>query len=946
MNTIRWLHLSDFHTGKDDYGQLRLFDSILKHIDGRIAQHGPPDLVFITGDIAQGARPEQYDTFAEEFLLKLTERVEEGRILMVPGNHDVDQGKQKFVSRDKIRQSTEFFDPTSPGLAEREHLLPRFEAYRKHCHLLLAGAGDDWLASEAGCLLRTFDINDLSLGILGLDTAWLAEGKSDERELTPGKPLVEAGLKAIEEAKIKIVLGHHPLDWLHPEDRKPMEALFGQHQVLYLHGHMHQNDAGFVHGAGNLFLTLQSGAGFLVREDDKWVNRLLWAELDPENQQLMVEPYQWSKRHQEWKLDFEVFSEQYRQADRWRLDLPGTQLSQPSKSNSPAAPPPKKFKPGPGWELLDRQELEKQDTALEEEEILAYFDGRQPNFRLALSPRIPRRAVVARLAERILAASGNGHPTVNLLLGAGGEGKSTAFLQTMEAVLRDGNWRVLHRRNENAELSRAWVEELPQDDARHWLIASDDADQIAEVHAMAFALQSKGRGDVHFLLCARHTEWRGTKIEQRRWENLPGYGEEALRGLDEEDAEAIVAAWGEYQDRGLGKLAELPPEERAATLVVASRSEASLDDGAFLGALLRLRLGDEFRGHVKKLLDRLNGRKILLGKTETLLDAFGYIAAMHAENQPFLSKLVLAHALGIEPRELRSKVLWPLGEEAAADVAGEMVFTRHRAIAETAMDLLKNTTRYPIEPDELYEDLVTTAEALSQKGHFIPPNIKHWRFLSDHFFAKGEQVLAIRLAQALVRVAPMDSHFRVKLSQLCRRAGEPELSLKAFREAPQTDDNRAFFHEWATVEGNQGNHALTVWLDAVSLADDTARRRPDNQRTALSLAGFGVACRALFRNYNTRLFIEACGAASDLGLRLPYLDTKAKRFLSEHQAAARAEGIEEFTPANALKCIQEAAIAAYQQREADLQDWVQSAEDLTFEGLESLFGLAEGKGNP
>nr|VFJ54537.1 MAG: Calcineurin-like phosphoesterase [Candidatus Kentron sp. FW] len=86
MNTIRWLHLSDFHTGKDDYGQLRLFDSILKHIDGRIAQHGKPDLVFITGDIAQSARAEQYDTFTEEFLLALADRVGEERILAEGGN--------------------------------------------------------------------------------------------------------------------------------------------------------------------------------------------------------------------------------------------------------------------------------------------------------------------------------------------------------------------------------------------------------------------------------------------------------------------------------------------------------------------------------------------------------------------------------------------------------------------------------------------------------------------------------------------------------------------------------------------------------------------------------------------------------------------------------------------------------------------------------------------
>nr|VFK22032.1 MAG: hypothetical protein BECKLPF1236A_GA0070988_103292 [Candidatus Kentron sp. LPFa]VFK26311.1 MAG: hypothetical protein BECKLPF1236C_GA0070990_1003320 [Candidatus Kentron sp. LPFa] len=362
---------------------------------------------------------------------------------------------------------------------------------------------------------------------------------------------------------------------------------------------------------------------------------------------------------------------------------------------------------------------------------MAYFDGRQPVWRLALSPQVPRWAVVERLAENILAASEEGRPGVFLLLGAGGEGKSTAFFQTMEKVLRsDDNWRLLHRRMDNASLSRAWADELPREEGRCWLIASDDADQIAaDVYEMAFALQSKGRGDVHFLLCARHTEWRSTKVEQRRWEGLPGYREETLRGLDEADATAIVEAWEKYQDRGMGELAGKTRQEAVAALLAASRSEVSEDEGALLGALLRLRMGDRMKAYVRKLLDRLADREAAKNKGEKLLDAFGYVAAMHTENQLFLSKPVLARVLGIAPRELRSKVLRPLGEEAATDTSGEMVFTRHRAIAEATMDILKNTTRYPVEPEELYEDLVVAAEELFQKGHFIDA-LGKWRFLS------------------------------------------------------------------------------------------------------------------------------------------------------------------------------------------------------------------------
>ncbi|MBT8420793.1 MAG: hypothetical protein KJO08_08040, partial [Gammaproteobacteria bacterium] len=266
----------------------------------------------------------------------------------------------------------------------------------------------------------------------------------------------------------------------------------------------------------------------------------------------------------------------------------------------------------------------------------------------------------------------------------------------------------------------------------------------------------------------------------------------------------------------------------------------------------------------------------------------------------------------------------------------EMVFTRHRAIAEVALDILKNTTRYPIEPDELYVDLVRTAQELRMKGEFVIA-LGKWRYsLPDYFLEKGDQSLAIKLVQSLVQADSTDSYLRVKLSELFRKAGQPEQSLKAFRDAPRPDDDRAFFHEWAVAEGEQDNLALDAWLDAVALADDTARRPPSNKDGVIYLAGFAFACRELFRAYNSWIFMEGCGAASDLGLVLPYLNPKTKRFLSETQATAWDAGVERVSPAEALRRIQAAALAAYDQREAELQDWVQPAPELAFEGLKSL----------
>lgn len=48
MGNFRWLHLSDFHIGKDNYGQIKLFSYLLEHIKERKNSGWIPDAVFIT----------------------------------------------------------------------------------------------------------------------------------------------------------------------------------------------------------------------------------------------------------------------------------------------------------------------------------------------------------------------------------------------------------------------------------------------------------------------------------------------------------------------------------------------------------------------------------------------------------------------------------------------------------------------------------------------------------------------------------------------------------------------------------------------------------------------------------------------------------------------------------------------------------------------------------
>jgi len=56
---LTWLHCSDLHVGKDGIAQERLLGKIVEHVRERVASGLVPDLVLITGDLAnRGVNPE------------------------------------------------------------------------------------------------------------------------------------------------------------------------------------------------------------------------------------------------------------------------------------------------------------------------------------------------------------------------------------------------------------------------------------------------------------------------------------------------------------------------------------------------------------------------------------------------------------------------------------------------------------------------------------------------------------------------------------------------------------------------------------------------------------------------------------------------------------------------------------------------------------------------
>lgn len=934
-STIRWLHLSDFHVGKDNYGQLRMFKYILDHIQQRVKNDVGPHMVFITGDLANKGQNAEYEDFVDNFIYPLSSILEDTlleTIFTIPGNHDVDRSKAKAVQRYNVLWSVpEFLDPTDQGLAERRSLLPRFDAFSNTDLSTRSG----WLHSAAGSFATTRDLFGFKLGILGVNTAWLSGGEEDRNKLSPGKGIIETGLEMIRDCDVRIVLGHHPLDWFTDEDAEAIRALFGRNNVIYLHGHLHKSRSRQEEGTGYPFLTIQSGASFQAREDEQWTNRILWCELDLPEKKVDIEPLRWSRDNQEWALDGSAFPNRYRKSgtDRWTLPLPSSEVITRSESSQKVQVPN-------GWLSLDQNYLSNYQGKLSSEQTLRFFDGRVPGWEEALSPNIPRREVVNELQRLTDESRQNNEIKTILLTGAGGEGKSTILRQFLcELAKSDHQYNIIWHDDTDTPLPLGYLLRLPKSETT-WIIASDDADLIAsDVFGAVKALRGANRKNFQFLLCCRDTDWLGAKGDLFPWRQFSSFSEVRIRGLSLTDAELIVDAWGAYGSQGLGALASstCDLEEGARKLAEAAKSETYDQEGAFLGAMLRVRIGDGLKDNIKALLVRLQQRSAPGG---TLLDAFAYIAAFHAENKLILSKEVLAKVLRCRVGDIKRKITGPLGEEAAATTSGQFIFTRHKAIAEAAVEVLSRD--FHIDFEELYIELLRIAIQLASSGTFVP-HLSTWRFLSTHFFEKGDFSFAIRLAHESLKLEPHNVYLVVHLSKLLRELGEADQSVRLFYNRVVDNQDRAYYFEWGTAEGSIGNHGLGTLLAGIALADIPGMNDSSRQNAVICLSGLSVSFGYLFEKYNQSVFEQASRACAQLALDvdpgtalfLPKALIGVQRVLIQ----AQEQGENRLDKTALLEQVKEGLVRAWDYREREIPKVIQIDPNFKLSGLSRLIGL-------
>lgn len=272
MRQICWLHISDIHMRVSEAWS---HDVVLRVMCEDIArQRGegtPADFILATGDLAFSGKADEYRLAAEFFdALSAASAVPKGRIFCIPGNHDVDRDRQKmcFEGARHVLQDMSHVDSfLTPG-EDFETLLKRQENYRSFLESCFRGQDRVWTPEGLG-YVSCVVVDDVRLVIVGLNSAWLAEGGlSDHGKLLLGeRQVVDAlALAARLDPHVVIAMAHHPLRLLQEFDRGPVQRRIEDACHFFHCGHLHEPETRHVDHAGPDCLTIAAGASFETRQ--------------------------------------------------------------------------------------------------------------------------------------------------------------------------------------------------------------------------------------------------------------------------------------------------------------------------------------------------------------------------------------------------------------------------------------------------------------------------------------------------------------------------------------------------------------------------------------------------------------------------------------------------------------------------------------------------------
>lgn len=259
---INILHLSDLHFGMEptknisstavDQRNLTLRELIKKL--NNVDEAWRPQLVAITGDIGWKGKKEDYDKAKDwltDELLPMLDLTPD-KLVICPGNHDIDQNVAKWLVRpNSYIKADEFL-----ALENIDFISSPFAAFSDFCQNKMR-ISPLVIGEQPGILTGKIDLHGLRFVIL--NSSWFCRGDDDRNKLWLGLPmldkmaannqLIEPGDYDVNDSPVTIALFHHPHEWLNESEyniyelRKNTLDNLSLRSHIILTGHVHARPA-------------------------------------------------------------------------------------------------------------------------------------------------------------------------------------------------------------------------------------------------------------------------------------------------------------------------------------------------------------------------------------------------------------------------------------------------------------------------------------------------------------------------------------------------------------------------------------------------------------------------------------------------------------------------------------------------------------------------------
>jgi predicted phosphohydrolase len=266
--SLSWIHISDLHIRSgDQYDQNVVIDSLLADITHLVDKYGPPDLIFLTGDVAFSGNVAEYErgvSFISHLISASGTPLD--RLFLVPGNHDVDRSKfTPFIEAvPLILNSREMVSDFIGRGQELSLLTQKLQNYNTFIKNRLP-----WCLPAVHNLAYTanLDISSIRVAVIGLNSAWLG-GKDDEKgKLVIGERQLSDALDLMVGPDVVIALTHHPPSHLKEFDASDVQNLLNRRCDFVLHGHLHEMGVVNLVTPDSAVYYLAAGASYVGRRE-------------------------------------------------------------------------------------------------------------------------------------------------------------------------------------------------------------------------------------------------------------------------------------------------------------------------------------------------------------------------------------------------------------------------------------------------------------------------------------------------------------------------------------------------------------------------------------------------------------------------------------------------------------------------------------------------------